>query len=397
MSTDPLRVGIFGVGRMGKVHLEHLAKRALKNEIELVAVGDRYPPALESAVASLKNWLGDSEGSQALSRRIEHFNAPESMAIRAGLDAVLVTSRTSDHLRDTLAFTSKAIPVMVEKPVTLTLAEMDELVRSLGQSADRLVSVAFQRHYDEAAGSAMDWFRRGWIGELQQSHHVIQDKNPTPVGYQSGGITSDMAIHLVFESMSFHGFELPRTVRALRFNAPYYQDRAEEGANIVHVFCTWQSGSLAHLWGSRLNATGYDNGFKLIGTQGRIDVGEFAGDFGEVTAKLWRGTGAGSIPRGTLSESLSFPMASAETDHPDFFPRYARAYDRELGAFLEDVQNAAPFACGPEVGWKTLLVANVAEASSQRDGKEYELVTPGGRPIASAAEAAQYCRERSIH
>jgi len=62
-----------------------------------------------------------------------------------------------------------------------------------------------------------------------------------------------MAIHLVFEAMAFRRFELPTTVQAVRFLAPHYDDAAGEGANIVHAFLSWRDGSLAHLWGSRLN------------------------------------------------------------------------------------------------------------------------------------------------
>jgi hypothetical protein len=47
-------------------------------------------------------------------------------------------------------------------------------------------------------------------------HHVPQDNTP-PGGYRSCGITADMAIHLVFEAMSFRRFELPRQVQDSRF------------------------------------------------------------------------------------------------------------------------------------------------------------------------------------
>jgi predicted dehydrogenase len=172
--------------------------------------------------------------------------------------------------------------------------------------------------------------------------------------------------------------------------APHYEDRAGEGANVVHAFCSWPDGSLAHLWGSRINNTGYDNGFKLIGTEGRIDVGDFVGDFGTITAKLWRGTGNGPMPRGTLTESLEFPMTRPAARHPDFYARYATAYASELMAFLEHVRAGTPFDLGPEVGWKTLLVANVAEESSRLGGRIIELELPNGKPITTLDDAAQF-------
>ena len=64
------------------------------------------------------------------------------------------------------------------------------------------MQVAFQRHYDAATRAAAGWVEQGLIGSIQQSDHVLQDKNPTPEAYQSCGITADMAIHLVYEAMS---------------------------------------------------------------------------------------------------------------------------------------------------------------------------------------------------
>jgi predicted dehydrogenase len=254
------------------------------------------------------------------------------------------------------------------------------------------VQIGFQRQYDPAGSAAAAWVRDGRIGALQQTHHVIQDKNPTPEGYQSAGITADMAIHLVFEALSVRGFELPRTVQALRFLAPHYDDRAHEGANVVHVFCTWADGSLAHLGGSRINATGYDNHFSLVGTEGRIDVGDFTGDFGQVTARLWRGVGAGPEPRGQLVESLEFPMTPPASRHPDFYPRFATAYANEVREFVSRVERGEPLEPGYEIGWKTLFVANLAEASARRDGHRFDLTRTDGLAIDTPARAAEFAR-----
>lgn len=361
---------------MGGVHLEHLVRLHEAHRIELVALGDRWVPCLDSARARVP--------TSAVA-----VTSPDAM-IDAGLDAAVVVSRTSDHARDLLAFVRRGIPVLVEKPIVRTVAEADAIVRELGAAADRLVQVAFQRHYDEATRLARDWVSRGRIGDLQQSHHVLQDKNPTPVGYDSCGITADMAIHLVYEAMSFRRFELPRTVQALQFMSPPYEDRAREGANIVHVFCQWSSGSLAHLWGSRINGTGYDNGFTLTGTAGRIDVGAFVGDFGPIAARLWEGTGTTPAPRGALAESREFAMTPPRPGHPDFFPRFATAYDAELREFVRRVSTRESLEPGLAIAWKTLLVANLAEASARQGGRPFELTRPDGGPIQSSADAAAF-------
>jgi myo-inositol 2-dehydrogenase/D-chiro-inositol 1-dehydrogenase len=380
MNHARLRLGGFGVGRMGQVHLEHLVALHRAGDIELVAIGDRFPPTLASA-ARLIDELGGPDLAS-----IARFDDPDAMASETPLDGVVVASRTEDHARDSLAFVDRGTPVLVEKPLANSIDEAADFCRRLDRSS-RLVQVAFQRHFDAATRTALEWVANGRIGALQQSHHVLQDKNPTPVSYQSCGITADMAIHLVFEAMSLHNFALPRSVQALRFAAPHYDDRAGEGANIVHTFCTWEDGTVAHLWGSRINSAGYDNGFKVIGTGGRIDVGEFVGDFGAITARLWSGAGA---DRGRQIDEASFPMSRPAPRHPDFYARYAAAYAGELRAFIECLRSDAPLDPGPELGWKTLFVANLAEASSRSGGRRFDLVRPDGSGIATIDEAAAH-------
>lgn len=381
MSDRRLRLGAFGVGRMGQVHLEHLIALHRAGEIELVAIGDRFAPTLVSASRLIDEIGGPEPG------RIARFDDPDDMAITARLDGAVVASRTEDHARDSLSFIRHGTPVLVEKPLANSTAEAADFYRELGDGANRLVQVGFQRHFDAAARLALDWISSGRIGALQQSHHVLQDKNPTPAAYQSCGITADMAIHLVFEAISVHGFELPCSVQALRFAAPHYDDRAGEGANIVHTFCTWADGSVAHLWGSRINSAGYDNGFKVIGTEGRIDVGEFVGDFGAITARLWSGAGD---ERGRQLEDARFPMTPPSARHPDFYARYAAAYAAETAAFVDCLTRHVPFDPGPDLGWKTLLVANLAEASSRSGGCRFDLVQEDGSPITTVDDAAAY-------
>lgn len=385
------RLGVFGVGRMGLVHLENLVRLAHAGQIELVALGDRRPQTLGAALAA-----AGELGGAGFAPELAGYDTPEAMAAEAGLDAAVVATRTEHHAGDTLALARGGVAVLVEKPLANSVLEAVEFSRAASQPGVAPVQIAFQRYYDAASRLARRWVSAGNIGEIQQSHHVLQDKNPTPPAYQSPGITADMAIHLVFEALSFHDFELPRTVQALQFLAPHYDDRAGEGANVVHAFCQWSDGSVAHLWGSRINDTGYDNGFKLIGTLGRIDVGEFVGDFGPIEARLWQGTGRTSGERGRLAERRRFRMTRPEARHPDFYARFARAYQRELRVFLRAVKTGQAIKLGPTIGWKTLLVANAAESSARHAGRRYELCTPQGEPIHTLDDAAEFAERMGV-
>src|SRR5258706_7858469 len=168
--TSPLRVGAFGVGRMGKVHVETLVHLNQEQRIEFVALGDRHPPTLSSASA-LATELGGAE----LASHVACFEGADEMAAVARLDAVVVASRTEDHASEILSFTRRGIAVMTEKPMAGSVAEAAALCKDLGEAGSRLVQVAFQRHYDGATQSAQAWLGAGLVGRLQQSHHVLQD------------------------------------------------------------------------------------------------------------------------------------------------------------------------------------------------------------------------------
>src|SRR6185436_2283598 len=107
-------------------------------------------------------------------------------------------------------------------------------------------------------------------------------------------------------------------------------------------------------------------------------------------AKLWVGTGNGPGARGTLAEAREFAMTPPRDGHPDFYARFGAAYEAELSTFLSRAASGAPLEPGLDIGWKTLLVANAAEASSRADGRAFELADTAGRPIESAADAVAF-------
>jgi hypothetical protein len=83
-------------------------------------------------------------------------------------------------------------------------------------------------------------------------------------------------------------------------------------------------------------------------------------------------------------------MTRARDGHPDFYARFAEAYDAELCEFVSRAGDRAPLEPGLDVGWKTLLVANLAEASARQGGRLFELARPDGGAIEKASDAAAF-------
>ena len=88
-------------------------------------------------------------------------------------------------------------------------------------------------------------------------------------------------------------------------------------------------------------------------------------------------------------------MTRPSARHPDFYARYAAAYAAEISAFIDCLRRNAAFDLGSELGWKTLFVANLAEASARSGGRRFDLMQADGSAIATVDDAAAYSGSNS--
>ncbi len=125
----PLRVGVIGVGYLGRFHAE---KYAHLKETELVGVAD-----LNEALAQE---VGRALGAEAYS---------DYRALLPEVSAVSVAVPTSRHyavVRDAL---EAGCQVLVEKPLSVTVAEADSLVR-LARERSRILMVGHLERFNSA-------------------------------------------------------------------------------------------------------------------------------------------------------------------------------------------------------------------------------------------------------
>ncbi|SHE28547.1 hypothetical protein SAMN02745206_00016 [Desulfacinum infernum DSM 9756] len=106
---DALKVGVIGVGYLGKFHAEKYARLP---EAELVAVVDTNPQQARS--------IADRFECRALEDYRDLFGK---------VDAVSIATPTPSHFAIARDFLEAGVHVLVEKPVTRSLEEAQELVR----------------------------------------------------------------------------------------------------------------------------------------------------------------------------------------------------------------------------------------------------------------------------
>ncbi len=169
-----LRVGLAGVGSMGRNHLRVIAAHP---DTRLVAVADPDATALDAAVAQT--------GAAG-------FADPLAMVSDAGLDAVVVAAPTTNHPALAHAAIARGIPILVEKPLAATTEEALAIVRA-GRAAGVPVQVGHVERYNPAVLELGRLLRQGWLTTVYAI--VSRRAGPFPARIRDVGVTVDLATH----------------------------------------------------------------------------------------------------------------------------------------------------------------------------------------------------------
>ena len=143
---DKVRVGLIGVGSIGVRHMKAMEEVP---EITLVAIADPSPAAVRIGAA----------------QHIPIYPDACLMLAQGGLDAVIIATPTERHYQDMMMALEARQTVLVEKPITATLAEADEVTRFAEQQGCHVL-VGHQRRYYPCAAEARDIIAQGRIGKL---------------------------------------------------------------------------------------------------------------------------------------------------------------------------------------------------------------------------------------
>jgi len=130
-----LRVGVIGTGYLGKFHAE---KYAGMNEVELVGVVDIEKEKAENTAATL--------GISAYTNYKDLFGK---------VDAVSIVVPTPIHFAASKDFLENGIDVLIEKPITTTLEEADELIK-IAESKGLIIQVGHLERFNPAVVALQD-------------------------------------------------------------------------------------------------------------------------------------------------------------------------------------------------------------------------------------------------
>ncbi len=169
-----LRVGLAGLGSMGRNHLRNLAAR---DDVTLAAVADPTEDVLSSAA--------DQSGARP-------YADPLEMLDEERLDALVVAAPTTLHHGIALHAIERGVPVLVEKPLSTTVAEGRELVEAAGRRGVLLLVGHIER-FNPAVLALGERLRDGALSRIFSIKTLRA--GPFPARIRDVGVAVDLATH----------------------------------------------------------------------------------------------------------------------------------------------------------------------------------------------------------
>ena len=257
--VEPVGIGLIGAGRIGTSHAGLLARHV--PGAQLVAVADPRPGAAEGLAAEL--------GCQAVTDPADLFADPR-------VEAVVVTASSEAHAELVVAAAAAGKAVFCEKPMGLTLEEIDRGTAAAA-AAGVALQVGFNRRFaaDFAAGHRL--VADGGVGTPQLMRSVTRDPglaNPAgvPPGRSSSRPSSMTSTPCCWLNPGAEPLSVYATADALV--APEYRDSGLLDTAVVVV--TFDNGAIAVAEASFSAVYGYDVRGEVFGSAGMVSMGDGA-------------------------------------------------------------------------------------------------------------------------
>jgi len=333
-----MRIVVVGAGRMGVIRAEDLAA---DGRIEEIVVTNRSAARARELAARL-------DGASAQVTTVPWGDLPDA-------DGYAITTATDTHADLIGALAGRGKPLLVEKPLAMTLEECDELMAVTDH-----MQIGFQRRFDagiRGIKEAIDSGRLGVLYNLTMTAHDIAPGTPEFIA-GSGGTFRDMLVHDLDLARWITGSEIATvyatgTVR----NHPDYA--AAGDFDVVTASLTTASGVPVVVSGTRHDPVGHDIRMEAFGSLDSVSAG-----LNERTPI--RAAEAGGGPE-LLAAYLAGTDAAQVRPYEGFMDRFRAAFTAETSAYVDFVRGERDNPCTPAEARAALAVAIACDLSAREN------------------------------
>ncbi|MDR1178748.1 MAG: inositol 2-dehydrogenase [Spirochaetaceae bacterium] len=334
--ADKLGIGVIGAGRIGKIHVENIARFIPRAKLE--------------GIADIK-LSGEQEAwAKGLGARIVSKD-PQALLKDPAIDAVVVCSSTDTHADLTIAAARAGKHIFCEKPIDLSVPKVKSALDAVKQAGKKL-QIGFNRRFDHNFKRIRELTLSGETGQVQIVKISSRDPSPPPPAYVavSGGIFMDMMIH-DFDMARFQaGSEITEVYAA---GAVLIDPEIGKAGDVDTALVTlkFANGAIGIIDNSRKAAYGYDQRVEVFGSKGAA----MAENDLPNTVRLFNESGV-----------------SGEKPLYFFLERYKGAFVDEMAAFIDAILNNKAVAVSGEDGLADMYAA-LAATKSLKEGRPVKI------------------------
>lgn len=253
-------VALFGLGRAGSIHLQHLLASV---RVRLVYAVEDYLPRRQQVEHKYRHKLAGCK-----------FISSDQIATVCAdkeVDIAFVCTPTSTHKILSCALLDGGKHVFCEKPI----AESDEDISTCyaaSRRSGKKLFCAFNRRHDPGLRRIKNQLVSGTLGEVHMVKTCAKDSPMSPLSYlkSSCGIFHDCAVHDI-DLVCWLMNEFPSKIQSFgSLRNPDLKELEGKDYDTVTISMYFQTGKMALIDLSRNSAFGYDQRCEVFGSKGLL-------------------------------------------------------------------------------------------------------------------------------
>jgi predicted dehydrogenase len=320
--SNPVRVGVAGLGRMGRLHAYNLAERIRR--AELVRVVDAELQIAQEVADEL---------------RTDASSSFEDLVEDPTIDAVVLVTPTVLHVPMIVAAAAAGKHIFCEKPLGLDIAEAERALTASRSSGVKL-QIGFHRRFDPNWKVARTHIETGELGHVMLFRTSLRDKGPPTDQFLSGPLR-------FLAETSIHDFDTARwmigEVEEISVFGNAISEEVKRAGDVetAVIVLRFESGALGVIDNSRSARYGYECNTEVLGSRATVRVGNNRRNDVE-----WLHDG----------RAVRFLV-------DDYIGRWPHAYLAEMDDFVSAVADERSVSVTGEDGLAALMLAKAADLS----------------------------------
>jgi predicted dehydrogenase len=250
----------------GRISINHL-KAAIENNLNIVAICDVNIEQIENVLCL----------SGLLDKKINKYLDYHEMLLKENIDLISIAAKSGLHASITIDCIKAGIHVIVEKPLALSLSDVDKIIQ-LSNNMNVKISVCYQNRFNPSVQSVRELIDLGKLGKL--SHGAVHVRWNRDENYfkqspwrgtweDDGGLLLNQCIHTIDIFRWLMGEDIEEV---FAYTARRFHDYIET-EDVAVVVVKFKNGSIGTIEGTiNVFASNLEETLYIFGQSGMIKL-----------------------------------------------------------------------------------------------------------------------------